>query len=132
MSKTPPEEADYREYFLDIDEFNHPKVYTDADATYTLLVRLILLEPGTYPTRPEMGVGLVSKYRYSNSDDMFQLQDDISDQITRFLPEFTGAEVVTSFDAATKTIHIAITINDITYEMVYSSDTNTLQEVQNM
>ena len=31
------------EYFLGTNEFNRPTVYTDVDATYTLLIRLILL-----------------------------------------------------------------------------------------
>ena len=31
------------EYFLGTNEFNRPTIYTDVDATYTLLIRLILL-----------------------------------------------------------------------------------------
>ena len=83
----------YREYFIGIDEFNHPKVYTDQHATFVLLIRLILLEPGTYPNHPDMGVGLVSRFRYSMDVDMGKLSNTIKEQIMTYLPQFTLTDV---------------------------------------
>lgn len=118
------ENVTYREYFLGVDEFNHPKVYKNEDATYVLLIRLILLEKGTYPTRPDMGVGLVSRYRYAFNDKIKQLESDITDQIATYLPEFTGVSVKVESD--NKIIVIAITIDKYTYQLTYTRDKNTL------
>ena len=40
-----------------------------------------------------MGVGLVSRYRYNDEESLEQLQEDISDQITTYLPEFEAVDV---------------------------------------
>ena len=41
--------------------FKEPRETTGRKAIGALIVRLLLLEPGTDPNRPEMGVELVSK-----------------------------------------------------------------------
>lgn len=119
----------YREYFLGIDEFNHPKIYTDQHATYVLLIRLILLEPGTYPTRPNMGVGIVSRYRFALEDKIRQLQDDISEQIIEYLPEFTASKVTCTYDASVKSVQIDITIDEYVYQISYNPETNKLSSL---
>jgi hypothetical protein len=55
------------EFGFSVDEFNNPKVYKNAEAVSTLLVRLLLLEPGTIQSHPNAGVGLISRYRYSDT-----------------------------------------------------------------
>ena len=119
------------EYYLGVDEFNHPKVYTDEDATYSLLKKLILLEPGTYPTRPEMGVGLVSKYRYGEADILSTLRDDIKEQIEKYLPRFHNVEVRLLL-TKTKELQIEIIMNQIVYAMIYKSDMHTLSELNSL
>ena len=54
-----------KEYSISINEFNKPKEYDGINSLYITLIRLILLEPGTYQTNPNMGVGIVSRFRYS-------------------------------------------------------------------
>ena len=119
----------YTEYFLGIDEFNHPKVYTDQHATYILLIRLILLEPGTYPTRPNMGVGLVSNYRFAMEDKINELQHNIQDQITEYLPEFSAVKVQVAFDRSINSVQIDITIDEYTYQISYNPETNALSSL---
>ena len=53
------------EFGFSVDEFQNPKNYKNAEAIATLLSRLLLLEPGTIQSHPDMGVGLYSKYHYS-------------------------------------------------------------------
>ena len=53
-------ESTYREYLLDVDNFSKPKILTDQQAIAALLTRLILLEPGTNPLFPTMGVKVSS------------------------------------------------------------------------
>lgn len=82
-----------KEPCLSVDEFNRPKILEGREAISTLLVHLILLEPGTYASHPTMGVGLVSRYRYNDEESLEQLQQDISEQITTYLPEFEAVDV---------------------------------------
>ena len=108
----------YREYLLDVDNFEKPRVLHDQQAIAALLTRLILLEPGTNPLFPTMGVGLVSKYRYMMQDKEAQLKKDIRDQIATFLPEANCTNVNLIYNAD-KTIDIEITVDDTIF--VYQS-----------
>lgn len=117
------------EYFLGTNEFNRPSVWTDIDATYVLLIRLILLEPGTYPNHPRMGVGLVSRYRYAKAEELNNLKDDIQDQITTYLPQFSSIDVELTL-TNTKDLYIQIIINGIAYELVYRPEYETLDAVR--
>ena len=56
---------DVSEPLMSINKFNKPKVLQEPDSGVIRIVRLILLEPGTIQTHPDMGVGIVSKFRYS-------------------------------------------------------------------
>lgn len=113
-----------REYTLSLNEFKRPLILTDQDATCVKLIELILLEKGTYPTRPNMGVGIISRYRYSSSDDLEQLKNDIEEQISTYLPELIATEV--SVSESDKAINIAIVIDDIVYRLTFNKETKTL------
>lgn len=86
-------ETQTKEPCLSIDDFNRPRTLLGREAISTLLVHLILLEPGTYSNRPSMGVGLVSRYRYNDEDSLRQLKEDIKEQVGTYLPEFEGVDV---------------------------------------
>lgn len=116
------------EYFLGTNEFNRPSVWTDVDATYVLLIRLILLEPGTYPNHPRMGVGLVSRYRYAKADELNNLKNDIQNQIATYLPQFSSIDVELTL-TNTKDLYIQIIINGIAYELVYKPEYQSLDAV---
>ena len=83
----------FTDYLLTTSTFNKPLIIKDKDAILTLVSRLILLEPGTISVLPEAGVGLVSKYRYMNKDSIDDLEENIKDQIDKFLPYFTYVDV---------------------------------------
>lgn len=109
----------YREYLLDTNNFEQPRILEDQQAIAALLTRLILLEPGTNPLFPTMGVGLVSKYRYMMQDKENQLKNDIRDQIATFLPQAncTNVNLIYNND---KTIDIEITVDNTVF--VYQSN----------
>ena len=125
----PFEKSTIKEYSLGIDKFNRPAVYDEPKSTYIKIVRLILLEKGTYPTRPNMGVGLISNYR--DFDDIKvgarKLKQDIMDQINTYLPEYKAVVIDTEFDK--KNITIDITINKITFQLTYNKEENTLSDL---
>ena len=109
------------EYTLSVDKFERPQVKKDNDAIYLLLVRLLLRIPGSSQTHPTMGVGLVERYRYINMEDLSTLQNEISSQISKFLPQLNvvtvKVEAISSLD-----IRINIQVDNTLY--ILSSDFN--------
>lgn len=110
----------YREYLLKFDNFGNAKIFTDQQAIACLLTRLILLEPGTNPLFPEMGVGIVSKYRYLGEDQEANLKKDIQTQINKYLPQANCTEVVIKYNDD-KSVDLEITVNGDIF--VYQSKT---------
>ena len=86
-------EVDNTEPLLSVDKYYKPLVAEGDDYITLMLIRLILLEPGTFQTHPDMGVGLVSRFRYSMDVDMGKLSNTIKEQIMTYLPQFTLTDV---------------------------------------
>ena len=53
-----------REYLLSVTPLKRPKVLEGEEAIAMDLLRLILLNPGSDPLHPDMGVGIIN-YRYA-------------------------------------------------------------------
>ena len=88
------------EYLFSIDKFKKPVHITSKTYNaFLLIIRLILMNPGTIQSNPEMGVGLVSRYRYGYPSDIAQLAVDINNQIATYLPTFSFINVAVSIDA---------------------------------
>lgn len=109
-----------QEMLISVDNFKKPKVLQGKEAIGILLVRLIQLEPGTYPSRPKMGVGLLSNYRYCDEAKALELQDHIKDQIRTYLPEYQGVRVATKLNT-NGVLVIDITIDQVLYR--YETET---------
>lgn len=107
-----------REYLFSVNEFNEPAKVENKSAIALLLVRLIMMDPGSDPLHPDMGVG-IRKYRYG-LDNLDELQKRVEDQIQTYLPNFQNADV-TLIRTPDKVCNIEITIDDTTY--VYDSST---------
>ena len=104
------------EYLLTTDDFSQPKVLEDQNAIGTLLLRLFLLQPGTNPLHPAMGIGLVPKYRFITNADLNDLTTLIKDQIQTYLPlEYSSTAEVYLEIKPTKYLLITIIINDVKY-----------------
>jgi hypothetical protein len=104
-----------REYLLSVDSYNNPFVIKDNEAIALNLVRLLLLEPGSDPFRPDMGVGLKS-YRYALTLD--ELNDRITEQIQTYLPQYQSAEV-NIVRTPERVANIEITLGDVVF--IYDS-----------
>lgn len=107
-----------REYLFSVNEFNEPKKVENKSAIALLLVRLIMMDPGSDPLHPDMGVG-IRNYRYS-ADNLEDLRSRVQTQIETYLPEFQNANVAI-IRTPDKVCNIEISIDDITY--VYDSST---------
>ena len=110
----------FKEYLLSINEFVKPKVLKDAQATYTSIIRLFLLEPGTNQTHPEMGIGIRSRYRYSDTADVAALRQETKTQIQTYLPNLLTTDI--QIKTYGTTLAIFITTED---ESVYAIGYNT-------
>lgn len=109
------------EFGFSVNEFQTPKVYKDAEAVATLLTRLLLLEPGTIQSHPEMGVGLMSRYRYSVEGTASKLQSDFQQQIERYAPQLLGVRV--SVSEKNRQFIIAVEVDNILYGVSFDKDT---------
>lgn len=109
------------EFAFSVDDFKNPKTYKNAEAIATLLVRLLLLEPGTIQSHPDMGVGLISRYRFSVEGEGSKLQGEYQHQIEKYLPQFQGAQITVK--EKNKQFQISVKIDGILYGIYY--DTNT-------
>ena len=99
---------------MSVNNFNDPVEYQNASVPYILIKRLILLNPGTYQNRPNMGVGLFSRWKFSDTEDVSKLENEIKDQIETYLPQFS----LNSIDISVKNdkeLLINIQVADITY-----------------
>lgn len=112
-----------REYMLSIDNLSKPKVVEGQEAVANLLIRLLLLNPGSNPLHPDMGVGLES-YRFCIGK-IQELEERIKEQMEMFLTEFSYADVKVVEITEEKICNIEITIGDVVY--VYDSTTMPIQ-----
>lgn len=105
-----------KEYGLSTNSFKQPKEYENADAIFVLIKRLILLNPGTYPNHPNMGVGLFKNWKFADMDDMGLLRNEIEKQILQYLPQFQLSEVSIT-KKGEKELAISIQVENIIYTM---------------
>ena len=76
------------------DSYNKPMVLKDKDALAILLLRLLIMVPGTNRRHPEMGVDIRGRYEYSSEDEIDELNDEITQQIETYMPNYaSGASV---------------------------------------
>lgn len=115
-----------REYSLKVNDFNEPKVYEKQQALMLLLTRLILLEPGTFQSHPDMGVGLISNFRYRVDDGSLvsDLKSRIQSQINTYLPFLDGVNVLVEIHD--KSFYVTIGIDDLIFGVLYNTQTNDL------
>lgn len=122
-----------QEMLLSVDNFKRPTVLEGKDAIGILLVRLIQLEPGTYASRPKMGVGLLSNYRYCDEAKALQLKDHIIDQIRTYFPEYQGVQVATKLNpSGSLLIDITIDKTMYRYETEQQSDDNRIVGIHSL
>ena len=103
--------ADYNETepLLSVNRFSKPIVLSGTDAMIVRIIRLILMEPGTIQTHPDMGVGIVSRFRYSTALDQSELENAIMSQVTKYLPMYSFTKVAIEIDNKSKSIRIYLT-----------------------
>lgn len=115
-----------KEHVLSLNDFGMPKVFDENDSMYVLIIRLLLLEPGKFQSHPEMGVGIKSRYRYKSGEDiLIALQNDINNQINKYLPELTATDVTLTMQG--QVLGIIIDTRDGAYVVSYDTTTDVMK-----
>lgn len=119
------------EYLMDVDKRQQPKVFSKYEGDRINVFRLIMVEPGTYPTHPTLGVGLVSRWRFRDIDTIkSSLASTIEAQLKDFMPHLIDPQVtVTIVNNNNKNIiNISVRVNgELTYTFKVDEETrNTL------
>ena len=93
MLATRVSEHSKKELQMTINSFDRPTELTDVEAWAQLLLELVFLEPGTFPSLPGMGVG-IHRYEYSEMDSAISdLSAKIMNQQQEYLPDIPLAGV---------------------------------------
>lgn len=108
------------EYLLAVDNYNKPSKITGKKAEYYVILKLLLMNKGENPLFPDMGVGLVQKYRYCTEDDIPDLEQDINDQMTTYLPLLLIDRVTVSLEDGNLVLSISSSETETNYN--YSSE----------
>lgn len=78
---------------MDIDEFHKPKIISTFEMCCNVIVTLLMMKPGQYPSIPELGID-IEQYLFEYSDDNTiptKIKNAIYDQCNRL--ELTGIEI---------------------------------------
>lgn len=115
----------FKEYTLSINEFIQPKVLSGDQAAYTNIIRLFLLDPGTNQTHPEMGIGIRSRYRFSDTSEISKLREEVKTQMQTYLPNLLTMDVQIETYGSTLAIFITSEDEDI-YGIGYNTESGTI------
>lgn len=120
-----------KEYLVTVNRFRKPDVLVGQQAEGQLILELLLLNPGTNPLHPDMGVGL-QRWRYCTQKEIPSLIERIQKQMDTYLPNTHDPSVTLHYNDD-KTCDIEINVNGVIY--MYDSSENpipiTLQDLAN-
>lgn len=116
---------EFKEYLLTTNEFMQPKVLTGEPAAYTAIIKLCLLEPGTNQTHPYMGIGIRTRYRFSDTSEISALQSELKNQMKEYLPSLLVMDVQIETYGSTLAIFVS-SQDDQIYGIGYNTDTGSI------
>ena len=106
------------EYLLAVDNYNKPAKYTGKRAEYYAILKLILMNKGENQLFPDMGVGIRKKYRYMSEDDLPDLEQDIHDQMSKYLPNLLIDTINIQIVDGKTYIEVSSTENETNYNYI--------------
>lgn len=138
MSKILKVEANIRDYLLNIDDLNRPKVLDmeniqtgTMNSAALLIIRLLLLKKGSYPDFPDLGIDIRGRYRFAFEEELITLRNELEDQISTYLPELIPVDVEVSLyrskDSLENMILFSIIIRQVKFEILYNVAANTIE-----
>ena len=98
---------------FDLDDFNKPISYSGVDAWVHQIMQLCMLNPGSIPSNPTIGIG-ITRYEFLLEDDRRKLCNEINRQVPLFYPDmpFTEATV----EASQESSDVLYLVTSFTYD----------------
>lgn len=135
--------ANIRDYLLDVNDLNQPKVLDlskietgKLNSAALLIVRLLLLKKGTYPDYPDLGIDIRGRYRFAFEEELITLRQELEEQMTLYLPELLPVEVEVSLyrpkDSLENKILFSIIMRETRFSILYSIAQNTIDGLMAM
>lgn len=135
--------ANIRDYLLDVNDLNQPKVLDLSEietgklnSAALLIVRLLLLKKGTYPDYPDLGIDIRGRYRFVFEEELITLRQELEEQMTLYLPELLPVEVEVSLyrpkDSLENKILFSIIMRETRFSILYSIAQNTIDGLMAM
>lgn len=130
-----------KEYLLGLDDLQQPKMIDMKiisngvwNSAMILIARLILLRKGTYPDHPDLGIDIRARYRFAFESELITLQEEIQQQINKYLPELDYVQVRVMFEEYNSRycVVIAININQVVYSMLYDIEGQKILGLEDM
>lgn len=106
------------EYLISVDNYKKPKVVSGNKGNYYFILRLMIMEVGTNPLFPLMGLGLRRRCRFITEDEIPDIQIELNKQIETYLPDLMITNISMEMDNGT----LRITISSDEEQYNYSSD----------
>jgi len=135
------EEANVTDYLLGLDDLQQPRAIdmsiirpNEWNSAILCIARLILMRKGQLDDHPEMGIDIRARYKFAYEDELFQLNQEIQEQVNRYLPEFAPIEVTSQFKEGKPvgSIAIVIVIDNVAYELLYNLTSTTIEGLEGM
>lgn len=129
------------DHLIGIDDIGRPKEIDMTiiksgvmNSAILMIIRLLLTRKGTYADIPDLGIDLRGRYRFAFEEELTTLENEISQQMTTYLPEFSPIEVhalLRTGDTDGPKVVIEITIDATVYQLIYNVTTNTIDGMAN-
>ena len=130
-----------RDYLLGLDDLQQPRMIdmsiikpNEWNSAILMIARLILIVPGTYADHPELGIDIKGRYRFAFEEELYQLSQELDEQIHTYLPDFNLVSVI-AYHEEKNLVHyivIDIQIDQITYRILYNVDENKLVGLEDL
>lgn len=130
-----------KDYLLSIDDLNRPRVLDMMNVTngkinsaIIMIARLLLLKKATYADQPDLGIDIRGRYRFTFADELNELQYDIEQQISTYLPEFLPINVNCKYERINNIncVVIYMIIQQMVCQLVYNTEDLTLEGFEDM
>ena len=98
---------------FDLDDFNKPISYSGVDAWVHQIMQLCMLNPGSVPSNPTIGIG-ITRYEFLLEDDRRKLCNEINRQVPLFYPDMPFTEV--TVEVSQESSDVLYLVTSFTYD----------------
>ena len=98
---------------FDLDDFNKPISYSGVDAWVHQIMQLCMLNPGSIPSNPTIGIG-ITRYEFLLEDDRRKLCNEINRQVPLFYPDMPFTEV--TVEVSQESSDVLYLVTSFTYD----------------